>query len=39
MNITDYDAGGYSVHFGPEKRHGSHFVELAVISRTGQFRF
>jgi hypothetical protein len=27
------------VNFGPEKRHGSNFVELAVISKNGQFRF
>ncbi len=38
-NIHQYDAGGYIVNFGPEKRHGSNFVELAVISRNGQFRF
>ena len=37
--ISGYDAGGYVVNFGPEKRHGSNYVELAVISRTGQFRF
>ena len=34
-----YDAGGYSVDFGPNLRHGSHYVELAVISRNGQFKF
>jgi branched-chain amino acid transport system substrate-binding protein len=38
-SISNYDAGGYMVNFGPEKRHGSNFVELAVISRNGQFRF
>jgi ABC-type branched-subunit amino acid transport system substrate-binding protein len=37
--ISGYDAGGYMVNFGPEKRHGSNYVELAVISRSGQFRF
>ena len=37
--IGPYDAGGYLVSFGPDARHGSHFVELAVISKTGQFRF
>ena len=36
--ITGYDAGGYVVNFG-EKRQGSTYVELAVISRNGQFRF
>jgi branched-chain amino acid transport system substrate-binding protein len=34
-----YDAGGYVVTFGPGERHGSHYVELAVIGRNGQFRF
>jgi ABC-type branched-subunit amino acid transport system substrate-binding protein len=38
-SITSYDAGGYTVSFGPDRRHGSHYVELAVISRNGQFRF
>ena len=38
-SINNYDAGGYLVNFGPEKRHGSNYVELAVISRNGQFRF
>jgi len=38
-NLGSYDAGGYTVVFGPDVRHGSHFVELAVISRNGQFRF
>jgi len=37
--LGTYDAGGYSVTFGSEARHGSHYVELAVISRGGQFRF
>jgi len=37
-SITDYDAGGYVVRFG-DKRQGSDYVELAVISRSGQFRF
>src|SRR5206468_504580 len=38
-SIDHYDAGGYLVTFGPEGRHGSHYVELAVISKNGQFRF
>jgi ABC-type branched-subunit amino acid transport system substrate-binding protein len=37
--ISHYDAGGYMVSFGPENRHGSNYVELAVISKNGQFRF
>lgn len=34
-----YDAGGYTVSFGPSERHGSHYVELAVIGKNGKFRF
>jgi branched-chain amino acid transport system substrate-binding protein len=37
--IDHYDTGGYVVSFGPEVRQGSHYVELAVISKGGQFRF
>jgi ABC-type branched-subunit amino acid transport system substrate-binding protein len=37
--LGQYDTGGYVVHFGPNERHGSSFVELAVISKGGQFRF
>lgn len=37
--LGTYDAGGYSVTFGAEGRHGSHYVELAVIGKGGQFRF
>ena len=38
-SLDRYDAGGYLVSFGPEGRHGSHYVELAVISKNGKFRF
>ncbi|MGE5616255.1 MAG: ABC transporter substrate-binding protein [Bacillota bacterium] len=38
-SIDHYDAGGYTVSFGPEGRKGSNYVELAVISKNGQFRF
>jgi len=37
--MGNYDAGGYIVNFGPNDRHGSRFVELAVIGKNGQFRF
>jgi ABC-type branched-subunit amino acid transport system substrate-binding protein len=37
--IGTYDAGGYFVSFNGAKRHGSSFVELAVIGRNGKFRF
>ena len=26
------DVGGYVVQFGPDRRHGNHYVELAVIA-------
>jgi ABC-type branched-subunit amino acid transport system substrate-binding protein len=38
-NLGQYDVGGYTVAFSPEVRAGSHFVELAVISKGGQFKF
>jgi branched-chain amino acid transport system substrate-binding protein len=38
-SMNNYDAGGFVVNFGGQERHGSHYVELAVISKTGQFRF
>jgi ABC-type branched-subunit amino acid transport system substrate-binding protein len=37
--MSNYDTGGYTVNFGPTDRHGSTYVELAVISRSGQFKF
>jgi branched-chain amino acid transport system substrate-binding protein len=37
--LSQFDAGGYVVRFGPEARHGSNFVELAVIDRNGNFKF
>ena len=36
--MTNYDAGGFTVSFG-DNRQGTHYVELAVISKGGQFRF
>ncbi len=36
--LVNYDAGGYVVSFG-DSRHGSHYVELTVIGKGGQFRF
>jgi hypothetical protein len=37
--MSNYDTGGYVVNFGPAARHGSSYVELAVISKSGQFKF
>jgi len=38
-SMDRYDAGGYQVGFASADRQGSHYVELSVISRNGQFRF
>jgi len=38
-SMGSYDTGGYVVRFGPSERQGSNYVELAVISKSGQFRF
>jgi branched-chain amino acid transport system substrate-binding protein len=38
-SMDRYDAGGYPVSFSSPDRQGSHYVELSVISRNGQFRF
>ena len=37
--VNGYDAGGYVVNFGPDVRHGSHYVELAVIGKDGKFKY
>jgi branched-chain amino acid transport system substrate-binding protein len=39
QGLNPYDAGGYVVTFTPDARHGSHYVELSVISRNVQFLF
>ncbi|HET9652953.1 MAG TPA: ABC transporter substrate-binding protein [Usitatibacter sp.] len=38
-SLDHYDAGGYQVSFSSPDRQGSHYVELSVISKSGQFRF
>ena len=35
--MSSYDAGGFTVNFG-DNRYGTHYVELAAISKGGQFR-
>jgi branched-chain amino acid transport system substrate-binding protein len=37
--VSNYDAGGYKVNFGPDVRQASHYVELAVIGRDGKFKY
>jgi branched-chain amino acid transport system substrate-binding protein len=36
-SMSEYDAGGFVVRFGPGRRNGSSFVELTMISRNGKF--
>src|SRR3954470_9626791 len=37
--MKDYDAGGYTVAFGPSNHNGSSFVELTVIGRDRKFSY
>lgn len=36
-SMAPYDVGGMIVRFGPDKRDGSSYVDLTMISRTGKF--
>jgi branched-chain amino acid transport system substrate-binding protein len=36
--MDSFDLGGYVVGFKPNRRHGSRFVELTIISGTGKIR-
>ncbi len=38
-SLNRYDAGGFVITFGPGKRQGSDYVELAVIGKNGKFKF
>lgn len=35
--LTRLDLGGYTMEFGPDKRHGSNFVEITVVGPRGNF--
>lgn len=35
--LRGFDVGGYIVDFGPRKRNGSSYVDLSIISKTGEF--
>jgi ABC-type branched-subunit amino acid transport system substrate-binding protein len=35
--MTDYDAGGFKVNYGPGVRYGSRFVDLTIISKNQKF--
>jgi len=36
-SMTDYDAGGFKVSYGPGNRSGSKFVDLTIISKGEKF--
>ena len=36
-SMTEYDAGGFVVRFAPDRRTGSDFVDLTMISKSGKF--
>jgi branched-chain amino acid transport system substrate-binding protein len=35
--MSDYDAGGFKVSYGPENHNGSKFVDLTIISKDQKF--
>ena len=35
--LSRLDLGGYVMEFGPDKRHGSNFVEITVVGPSGNF--
>ena len=35
--MTDVDIGGYRVAYGPQKHHGSSFVEITMVDAGGKF--
>ncbi|MDB5727858.1 MAG: Extracellular ligand-binding receptor [Noviherbaspirillum sp.] len=36
-SMSEYDAGGFVVRFGPARHNGSNFVDLTMIARNGKF--
>jgi len=37
-NLGSFDAGGFTVSYGPEQNHGSKYVELGMVTRGGKLR-
>ena len=33
---SNYDLGGYELHFAPDNHNGSHYVEMAIVRRDGK---
>ena len=38
MTLGTYDAGGFTVTYGPNQHHGSKYVELGMVTRNGKLR-
>lgn len=38
QNLGAYDTGGFTLTYGSNAHHGSHYVELAMVSREGKLR-
>jgi len=36
--LGSFDAGGFTVTYGPEQHHGSKYVELGMVTRNGKLR-
>ena len=36
-SMNKYDMGGYPVSYGPNKHHGSTFVEVAIVGSGGRW--
>jgi ABC-type branched-subunit amino acid transport system substrate-binding protein len=36
-SLSDYDAGGFKITYGPQDHSGSDFVDLTIISRKETF--
>lgn len=37
-NLGSYDTGGYTVTYSPQQHHGSKYVELGMVTRSGKLR-
>jgi branched-chain amino acid transport system substrate-binding protein len=38
QSLGSFDTGGFTVHYGAGRRHGSNYVELGMVSREGKLR-
>ena len=35
--MTNYDLGGVPISFGPDRREGSHYLDLTLLKSDGQY--